>query len=241
MEKTLTFKNGIKDGLPIGLGYLSVSFAFGVGASALGVPFFISTLISMTNLTSAGQFAGLSIIVALGGILEMLITETVINSRYFLMSIALSQKLDASFTTAKRFFYSAFITDEIFAVAVSKKEDINTNYFRGLIFLPYLLWSLGTFLGAITGDILPTIVISSLGIALYAMFIAIIIPPSIKSVSVLFVVLLSAAISCVFYYVPVLNENVSSGFAVVICTLVSSVVMALLFPVKEEKEKEDAV
>ena len=99
----------------------------------------------------------------------------------------------------------------------------------------------GTLLGALSGDILPTEIQAALGIALYAMFIAIIIPPSIKSVSVLFVVLLSAAISCVFYYVPVLNENVSSGFAVVICTLASSVVMALLFPVKEEKEKEGAV
>jgi predicted branched-subunit amino acid permease len=231
----LNFKKGLSDGLPIGLGYLSVSFAFGVQASLLGIPVLMSVFISMTNLTSAGQLAGLSVIAALGTFLEIALTQLVINARYFLMSISLSQKLDDSFSLPKRFLFSAFITDEIFAVASSKKSVINTKYFLGLVVLPYCGWSLGTLLGAALGNILPLIIANSLGIALYAMFIAIIIPPSFASKGVLSTVIVALGISCAFYYLPYLNK-LSQGIAIIITAVLTSAIMAFIFPIKEVKK-----
>ncbi len=232
---TLTMKNGIKDGLPIGLGYLSVSFAFGASASLMGIPVLYSILISMLNLTSAGQLAGVTVIATAGTIIEMILIQTVINSRYFLMSISLSQKLDGSFKLPHRLLCAFGITDEIFAVASSKKSLVNNRYFYGLMLLPYIGWVLGTALGAILGNVLPSQVQNALGIALYAMFIAIIVPPSTKHLSILLAVILSAGVSCLLYFVPVFKANISQGLAVIISALIASIVIALIFPVKEEK------
>jgi predicted branched-subunit amino acid permease len=228
-------KHGLKDGLPIGLGYLSVSFAFGVQASILGVPAFMSLFISMTNLTSAGQLAGLTIIASIGTILEMILTQLVINARYFLMGVSLSQKLDKNFSIADRFFFSAFITDEIFAVASLKPSAINKKYFLGLVILPYVGWSLGTILGAVLGDVLPTQITNALGIALYAMFIAIIVPPSIKNKGVLVAILLSAGLSSAMFYLPFLPK-ISSGLAVIISAIITSMIVAFFFPINKEKQ-----
>lgn len=234
----LKFKKGIKDGLPIGLGYLSVAFAFGVQASLLGLPVYFSALISMTNLTSAGQLAGLQVIAALGTVAEMILVQLVINSRYFLMSVSLSQKLDSSFSTRKRLFAAAFVTDEIFAVAISRRGAITPKYYFGLTVLPYIGWTFGTVLGALSGDILPAEIQAALGIALYAMFIAIIIPPAAKSYKIAFTVVLSAVLSCACYYVPFIHEHVSQGFAIIACALVSALVAAAFFPVTEEEDYE---
>lgn len=233
--KSLDFKTGLKDGLPIGLGYLSVSFAFGVQASILGIPFFMSVLISMTNLTSAGQLAGLQIIATLGSLLEMVLTQLVINARYFLMSISLTQKLDKSFNITHKLLCSAFVTDEIFAVAVSKTKPLTKNYFLGLALAPYLGWTLGTLLGSIAGNILPTFITNALGIALYAMFIAIILPPSITTKGVMPAVALGAGISCLLYYLPIFS-GLSTGLSVIISALVSSIIMALICPIETTNE-----
>jgi predicted branched-subunit amino acid permease len=204
----------------------------------LGLPIFISIMISMTNLTSAGQLSGILIISAIGTILELIIAQIVINARYFLMSISLSQKLDNSFTLKRKLFLSSFITDEIFAVAIVKPQNLNVKYFYGLIILPYLGWTLGTTLGAVLGNVLPLSIQSALGIMLYAMFIAIIIPPSTKSVSVFLVVLLSAGISCLLYFIPFLQNNISQGIAIIISALIASSIIAYFFPVKMKKEEE---
>ncbi len=233
----LNFKRGVKDGLPIGLGYLSVSFAFGVQASLLGLPVLLTVLISATNLTSAGQLAGLPIIACattgafLSLVLEMVLAQLVINARYFLMSLTLSQKLDENFTTGKRFFCSIFITDEIFAVSASHPK-INFKYMLGIAVLPYLGWTLGTALGAIAGNILPDFISNALGIALYAMFIAIIVPPAIKSKGIIIVILASALISSALYFIPVIN-SIPQGFKVIISAVISAVIVAVIFPVKE--------
>lgn len=237
-DNQLTFKNGLRDGLPIGLGYLSVSFAFGVQASLLGVPVYISVIISMTNLTSAGQLAGLTIIAVLGSVGEMILTQAVINSRYFLMGVSLSQKLDGSFTTGKRLLLATFITDEIFAVSAAQQKPLNTKYFFALAVLPYCGWTLGTLLGAFAGDVLPVEIQAALGIALYAMFIAIIIPPATKSSSIAFTVGISADISCAFYYIPFLNNVFSQSVAIVVSAILTAILAALIFPIKDEREKE---
>lgn len=240
-----TFKYGLKNGLPIGLGYLSVSFAFGVQASLLGIPALIALFTSMTNMTSAGQLAGLEIMAALNSasnllnlILMMVLTQLVINARYFLMSVSLTQKLDESFNLPQRFLCSFAVTDEIYALAVAKPKPIGTKYFYGLALLPYLCWALGTILGALAGDILPKEISSSLGIALYAMFIAIIIPPATKSLGVTFTILIAAGISCLFTFVPALSV-VQKGIVYVISAVVAAVAMAIVFPVKMPSDDDD--
>lgn len=234
---SLNFKTGFKDGLPIGLGYLSVSFAFGVQASLVGVPWFMALFISMTNLTSAGQLAGLSIIAAAGTLLEIVATQVIINARYFLMSLSLSQKLDGSFSIGHRLFCSAFVTDEIFAVASAKAHPFGRKYYYGLIILPYLGWTIGTLLGAVAGDVLPVNITSALGIALYAMFIAIIIPPCLSNKNVIPAVLFGAGFSCLLYFVPIFSA-ISSGLKVIISALSSALITALIFPIKIEEDVE---
>ena len=214
------------------LGYLAVSIAFGVTAVEMGVPQLIAVLISMTNLTSAGQLAGLSVIVALGTVVEIILTQLVINARYFLMSLTLSQKLDGKFRLLDRFLCAFGITDEIFAVAVSK-DKVSSKYMYGLITLPFFGWTIGTLLGALLGSVLPEIMVNALSIALFAMFIAIIIPKAMEDKKVIVVILISAFLSCSFYFIPLFSE-LSSGICYIICALVASVIGAIFLPIKEE-------
>lgn len=228
------FRKGLLHGIPIALGYLSVSFGFGIMAVRAGLSVFESVIISVTNLTSAGQAAGVEIIAAAGPLLEMALTQLIINIRYSLMGISLSQKLDKSFTVPHRLLASYGITDEIFAVASAQIHPVTPAYMYGLILISFLGWTSGTFLGAAAGEILPELVTNAMGIVLYGMFIAIIIPPSRKKKSVLFAVAIAALISVLFKYV--LTE-VSVGFAVIISACIAAAAAAALFPVKEEAEE----
>ncbi len=229
-----SFKKGVKDGLPIGLGYLPVSLAFGVVASSFSVPLFITILMSMTNLTSAGQLAGLNIIATGGTFLQILFSQLVINSRYFLMSVTLSQRVENA-STFKRMLMSSGITDEIFGVAVSKNSSITPSYFFGLMVCPYVGWTIGTIIGACLGNALPNFIVSALQIGIYSMFIAIITNPAVKNKKVGLTVLLSAGLSCLIYFIPTL-KSVFAGVASIVAALIASVIMALIFPVKEVEE-----
>ena len=237
-QKTLTYKQGLKDGLPIGLGYLSVSFAFGVTAVSKGLPQLIALLISATNLTSAGQLAGVEIIAVLGSVVGIILTQLVINARYFLMSLTLTQKLDKKFTFLDRLLCAFCITDEIFAVAVTQKSPVTRNYFLGLMTLPYIGWTSGTILGAVLGGILPEILVNALNVALYAMFIAIFIPAAMQNNKIIPVILISVGISCLFTFVPAL-QTVERGFVYIIAALLASVVGAILFPIPDEPDGEN--
>jgi predicted branched-subunit amino acid permease len=235
----LTFQKGLRDGIPICLGYLSVSFAFGMMATEGGLPVWIAVLISMTNLTSAGQFAGTALIISGGMYIEIAVTTFVINIRYMLMSLSLSQKVDDRMTLPQRLGLSFGVTDEIFAVAMQQKGLINARYLTGLILTPYFGWALGTFLGAAATGMLPLAVRTALGIAIYGMFIAIIVPPSTKSRPILLTVIVAAVLSCIFHYVPVFG-GLSSGWIIIICAVAASALAALKFPVTEEEEREVA-
>ena len=226
-----SFKKGLIAGLPIGIGYLAVSFSFGIMGTGYGLEIWQTVLISLTNLTSAGQFAGIGIIAAAGSYVEMFVTQLVINLRYSLMSIALSQKVDQTFTTPARLFHGFCITDEIFAVAASRGENIGRRYFGGLSVMPVIGWTLGTFLGALSGDILPERVCTALSVALYGMFVAIVVPPMKKERRVLFVVAVSVILSCALYYQPFFE--ISAGFSVIICAGVASCLGAWLFPFQD--------
>ena len=228
------FWQGLKAGLPVGLGYFSVSFAFGVAAVQSGLSVLNAVLISLTNLTSAGQLAGLSVIAAAGSLIEMAATQFVINLRYALMSISLSQKLDRSVTMADRMLLSFGVTDENFAIAANKEGTVTAPYFFGLMTLPILCWTGGTFFGAAAGEILPAAVLSALGVAIYGMFVAIVLPVAKKSLAVALVSLLAIALSCCFAWVPILNQ-VSGGFAIIISAVLAAAFGAFFFPVREEE------
>lgn len=222
-------------GIPIALGYLSVSFGFGIMAVKSGLSPTAAAIISATNLTSAGQAAGVGIIAAGGTLIEMLLAQLTINLRYALMALSLSQKLDKSFATPKRMLTAYGITDEIFAVASAQKEKLTAGYLSGMIFIAFIGWVSGTVLGAAAGELLPISVTNAMGIVLYGMFIAIIIPPARKERSVLLVVIAAAAASVLFRYVI---KSVSGGFAIIISAIAASAAGAVLFPIKDEEAEE---
>ena len=227
------YRHGLRDGLPIGLGYLSVSFGFGISAVGEGLRVLEALIMSMTNLTSAGQVAGVTVIVAAGTLFEMILTQLVINLRYSLMGITLTQRLDARCTTPRRMLMSFGLTDEIFAVAVSKPYPVGPSYFYGLMTLPYIGWAGGTLLGALAGQILPTELRMSMGIMIYAMFVAIVLPPAKKEHGVALVVMLAAALSCCVRFLPFL-QWISGGFSIIICAVIAAAVMAIVKPISED-------
>lgn len=233
----MNFKRGIQDGIPIGLGYFAVSFTFGMMAVSGGLTAWQAVLISLTNLTSAGQFAGLGIIVAGGSMWEMSLTQLVINLRYCLMSFSLSQKLEKNISTGHRLAVAFGVTDEIFGVSASQEGRLSPWYNYGVMSMAIPGWTLGTLVGAVLGNVLPGFLVSALNVAIYGMFLAVIIPPAKKNKSVLGVVIGAMAISTVFAVVPVLNK-VSSGFVIIITTLIVAGLAAHFSPIPEEKEAE---
>lgn len=229
------FTKGIIDGIPICLGYLSVSFAFGIFAVGAGLSVLETLLISALNLTSAGQFAAVPIMTGGGTLFEMALTQFIINLRYSIMSVSLSQRLDESIKTPAKALIAFSVTDEIFAVAVSKPDKRSKEYMFGLSLTPYLGWTIGTLLGAVAGNILPQIATVALSVAIYGMFIAIILPPAKEDLSVLVCIVIAVALSCAFYFVPFLSV-VPAGFRVIICACVAALIMALIKPVTPESE-----
>lgn len=227
------FKQGIRDGIPIALGYFAVSFAFGMMAVQGGLSPWQAMLISLTNLTSAGQFAGLEIIVAGGSYWEMALTQLIINLRYCLMSFSLSQKLERGIPWGHRFAVAFGITDEIFGVSAAREGRLSPFYSYGAMCVAIPGWTLGTLAGAVSGGLLPDFIMSALSVAIYGMFLAVIVPPAKKNRAVLGVVLAAMAVSSLFAAAPLLNK-VSSGFVIILTTLLTAGAAALICPIQEE-------
>lgn len=232
MTKAKQFIKGAKLGLPIALGYIPVSFSFGMLAVAGGIPPWAAIIISMTNLTSAGQFAGINIISAAGGLWELGITTFVINLRYMLMSLSLSQKIE-KMPLHKRLITAFGITDEIFAVASTTPVKVTFPFMLGLIAVPYVGWAAGTAMGAFINGLLPKSLADAMGITLYAMFVAIIIPAARRNKRVLYVLIAAVAVSCVIYFAL---PFISSGWAVIIAAVIASAIGASFFPHEEGEE-----
>ena len=230
------FLRGIRDGMPICLGYLSVSFTFGLMCTQNGLPFWVALLISMTNLTSAGQFAGTELILSGAALVEIGVTTFVINIRYMLMSLSLSQKVEPHMSTGRRLLLSFGVTDEIFAVAMQYPGRVSAVYLAGLIFTPYWGWALGTLLGAVATDVLPAALRSALGIAIYGMFIAIIIPPARKVRPITRILIISAVLSCVLYWTPFL-AFLRGGWSIILCAVVAAGWAALRYPVDTPEDE----
>lgn len=230
------YRAGVSGGVPVGMGYFSVSFGFGAMAVAQGVRVLDAALISATNLTSAGQFAGLTLIVAAAGLWEMILTMLVINSRYALMSLALSQRMGERIGLLPRLAIAFVNTDEIFALAMARKEPLTLPFMMGLGTLPMLGWTGGTLCGAIAGSVLPQSFQAALGVMLYGMFIAIVIPPAKKEKEIFWAMVIALVFSSLFAWVPVLRQ-VSAGISIVIITVAAAALCAVMFPIAEEEEE----
>jgi len=234
-EKLAIYRAGLKDGIPVCLGYIAVSFTFGIKASTLGITPWQAFLFSLLNVTSAGQFAGLDMITYGAAYMEVVFAQLIINLRYCLMSTTLSQKLARGLNPLHRFIMAFGVTDEVFALSAMYPGRLSPWYTYGLMSVALPGWGGGTLLGALFGSILPEALLSALGVAIYGMFLAIFIPVARKDRVVRLVVLAAMALSTLFAVVPLLNK-VSAGFQIIIVTLLVSGVAAWLAPVKEAEE-----
>ena len=228
------FRRGLKDGLPIALGYLAVSFSLGIAAKNAGMTAWQTTLMSLTNNTSAGEFAALSVIGAGAPYLEMAVTQLIINLRYLLMSAALSQKLDPGLPLIHRLLVGFEVTDEVFGVSIAVDGRLNPYYTYGMMCMAIPGWALGSCLGVVMGNALPARILSELSLALYAMFLAIIVPPARKSRVLAGVILVAMAASLACSVLPVLR-GISSGMRIIILTVVIAGAAAYFFPIKEDE------
>lgn len=231
------FLRGMSAGMPIGIGYLSVSFTFGIMAVSMGFSPWQAVIISMLTVTSAGQLSGIETMLVPGQYITMLLSQCTINLRYAFMSISLSQKVSNKFSSIKRLLLGFFMTDEIFAVA-SAEDLVDPTFFFGLSVIPYVGWAGGTLAGALLGNVLPELVMNSLCIAIYGMFLAIVIPPARNSKAVLTVAVLSGTLHCAFSWLPVLSK-IPSGISISTCAVVAALVGALLFPLPCDEKEED--
>mgnify|MGYP002514523324 CR=1 FL=1 len=229
------FKKGLKDGIPIALGYLSVSFSIGIMVLTGGLSVFQGALMSLTNVTSAGQFAGLTIIGAGGSLVEMALSQLVINMRYALMSLALGPRFGPSVSTWKRLLCAFFNTDEVFALGMARGQKLTASYFLGAGTVAAIGWIGGTALGAVAGSLLPESVRMAMSTLLYGMFVAIVIPQARAEKPMAVCLALALVFSCLFTWLPLLN-TVSTGLAIVICTVAAAALCAVLFPVKEDAQ-----
>ncbi|HEY5585197.1 MAG TPA: AzlC family ABC transporter permease [Ruminiclostridium sp.] len=226
------FIDGTKQSIPIALGYFPVSFTFGLMAVKGGIPVWIVILISMTNLTSAGQFAGTNLIIAGAGYIEITVTTFIINIRYMLMSLSLSQKLTQGISNIKRGIMAFGVTDETFTVAAMQKKDITFAFMTGLEVLPYIGWAVGTSAGAIVCNLLPETLQNSMSIALYAMFIALVIPAAKKSKAALSVAACAIFLSSILRWIPLFSA-ISGGWRIIIATVIACTVGAKFFPMQD--------
>lgn len=234
LRNLATFIRGMYAGVPIGLGYFAVSFAFGIQARAAGISAIQAFVLSGTNLTSAGQFAGLAVIESAGSLATLALTQLIINLRYCLMSCALSQKLSPETPFFHRFLMAGGVTDEIFGVSVSVKGWLSPYYHYGQTVVAWPGWALGTLCGALAGDILPSSITAALGMALYGMFVAIVVPAATQDVKIRWVSISAALVSLFFTYCPGLCE-ISGGTRIILVTLLVAGVAAWLYPMNVEE------
>ena len=236
-QKKKWLSQGLKDGVPIGLGYFAVAFTLGIAAKNTGLTAAQATAMSLTNLTSAGEFAALGLISAGASYGEMALTQLIINLRYCLMSCSLSQKIDPSAGIPHRLLVAFGVTDEIFGVSVGTSGKLSPWYSYGIMGVAVPGWTLGTLVGVVSGSVLPGRVLSALSVALYAMFIAVIIPPCRESKIITGLICVSMAASALMTYLPVVS-GISSGMRIILLTVVIAGAAAILFPIREEEEED---
>jgi predicted branched-subunit amino acid permease len=233
------FYEGLRDGIPIGLGYFAVAFSLGIAYRNAGITAFQGFLTSITNATSAGQFAAVSIIASNASYFEMALTTLIINARYFLMSAALSQKLSPKMPFFHRFIFGAAVTDELFGINIGRPGYLNPYYYYGAALAAVPSWATGTAVGIIAGNMLPSRIVSALAVALYGMFLAVIIPPARKHMIIFALVLCSFIASLVANLWTPLAE-LSGGTRIIVLTVTISAIAAYFFPADEHCKEVNA-
>lgn len=238
-ENKTALKEGLRDGVPIGLGYLAVSFSLGIAAKNAGLSAFQSFLASALCSASAGEYAGFTLIAANAAYIEMVLITFIVNVRYMLMSCAMSQRLSPHTKLRHRLLMSFGITDEIFAIAIARPGSLNPYYNYGAMLISIPLWAIGTALGTIAGNLLPLRLVSAFSVALYGMFLAVIIPPARKDKIIAGIIIFCFAASFCAEYIPIFSQ-VSAGLRTIILTVVISAAAAIIFPKKIESETGEA-
>ncbi len=233
----LAFSKGMRDGIPIALGYFAVAFTLGIAAKNAGFTPLQAMIVSLTNNASAGEFAGFTLISQGATYAELAIMIIVANARYLLMSCALSQKLSPDTPLIHRFLIGYDVTDEIFGICINAPGKLNPCYAYGAISIAIPGWALGTYLGVFMGNILPDNLVSALSVGLYGMFIAIIIPPASKNKILAVLIMISMLISFLFDKISFV-ASIPSGTRIIILTIVLSSLAAILFPIKEDNTSE---
>lgn len=228
------FAQGLKDGVPIALAYFAVSFSLGIAAKNAGLNPIQGFIASALCTASAGEYVGFTMIAASATLVETALATLVTNARYFLMSCSLSQKMDSKMPMFHRFIVAHFVTDELFGIAINRKGSFNPYYSYGAILCSVPWWSIGTMLGVIAGNIMPFRLVSAFSVALYGMFLAIIIPPARREKPVMLVVIAAFVLSSIGYYLP-LFASVAEGTKTIIITVVVAAAASVLFPHKEEE------
>lgn len=235
----LAFSNGMRDGIPIALGYFAVAFTLGIAAKNAGFTPLQAMIVSMTNNASAGEYAGFTLISAGAGYLELALMMVVANARYLLMSCALSQKLDPKTPLHHRLLIGYDVTDEIFGICINAPGKLNPFYAYGAFSVAIPGWAIGTYLGVLMGNVLPSNVVSALSVGLYGMFIAIIIPPARENRLLAGLIVVSMLLSLLFATAPILS-SIPSGTSILLLTIVISAAAAILFPIKEGENSNGA-
>ena len=225
---------GMRDGIPIALGYFAVALTLGLHARAAGLTLWQATLSSLLTNASAGEYAGFQLIARHAALVEAVVMIAVINARYLLMSCALSQKLSPETPLWQRLLLGHCVTDEIFAISIAQPDQLNPLYSYGAFSLASPAWALGTAMGVILGNTLPAPVVSALNVGLYGMFIAIVVPPARESRVLACAVIVSMAAGFCMSFAG----GISDGMKTILLTVVLSAVFAVLFPVKEENAHE---
>ena len=233
MDNKFWYKKGLKDGIPIALGYFAVAFTLGIAAEKVGITAFQTFALTGTTLASAGGYAGINVIASAGGYIEMFLTMLIVNARYLLMSCSLSQKISPKTSTLNRMGIAFGVTDEIFGISSAVSGYVNPLYNYGAMTVSIPAWASGAALGVILGNVLPTSVMSALGVAIFGMFLAIIIPPAKDNKVIMGGIIMSFALSFLFNKLPIIANHISSGMQVIILTVVIAFALAILFPVKE--------
>ena len=233
------FISGIKDAVPIGLGYFAVAFSLGIAAKNASLSPFQSFLASLLCNASAGEYAGFTTIAAQSAYIEIAIITLIANARYLLMSCAMSQRINPDMPFFHRFFMAFDITDELFAINISRPGYLNPLYTYGAMLCAMPFWAGGTAVGAIAGNILPTRLVSAFSVALYGMFLAVIIPPSRKDKILRYIIITCFIVSFGATYLPYISE-LSEGTRTILLTIVLSSVASILFPKEHNNEREEA-
>lgn len=235
LEKNDVFYQGIRDAIPIGLGYFAVSFALGITMRNSGFTPLQGFVASLLNNASAGEYAGVSMIAIGAPYIQTVIMTCIANARYFLMSFALSQKLDPALPLWHRLIIGFDVTDELFGISIAQEGYLKPAYYYGAMLMSIPFWAIGTALGVFAGNLLPDIIVASLSVALFGMFLAVIIPQTKKDKHVLFFVLIGFLLSFVCSYMPYLKQ-LQEGIRTIVLTVVLSAIAAVCFPRKEEAE-----